>query len=287
VGERAVIAEPLLPRIDTMHSAAAVAGALVDLFEAVARLPAKVSWVQQATERQLAHDADPALAAAARAIANAIDAEAASHDRQAYHSRQHFCEAMLAASVLCQLHRLASRSAQLLLVSALIHDVGHDGKPNLDFRLERGSIARATPYLVAAGVGAETRQRLAALVLATEPHHGVRAARRAQDFHAGGVVAPRRAGDPQELLALEADAELSHLAVLLCEADVLPSVGLTSDHAMRLQDLLAKEWGRHLGPRDKLAFIDDVLSAGVIGPFFRPNVSAIRRELAWRVDGPR
>jgi hypothetical protein len=30
-----------------------------------------------------------------------------------------------------------------------------------------------------------------------------------------------------------------------------------------------------------------VLSAGVIGPFFRPNVSAIRRELARRVDGPR
>ena len=68
---------------------------------------------------------------------------------------------------------------------------------------------------------------------------------------------------------------------------MLPSVGLTLAHAMRLQDLLASEWVRELGPVDKLMFIDDVLSAGVIGTFFLPNVSAIRQELARRVDGPR
>lgn len=287
VGDRALVTAPALPRIDPTDSAAVVARALVHLFGAVDGLPCKVSWVQRGTAHRLVDEADPALAAAARAIAQAIDADAGVHDRQPYHCRQHFCEVMLAASTLSQVHRLSSRSAQLLLLSALIHDLEHDGKPNLDFRLERASIARATPHLVAAGVDAEARQRLAALVLATEPHHGVRAARLAQNFHASGVALPSRFDGPSELLLLAQDEGLSRLAMLLCEADVLPSVGFTLAHAMRLQGLLAREWGRDLGPSDKLAFIDAVLSAGVIGPFFLPNVAAIRQQLARRVGEPR
>lgn len=289
--ERTVIAAPALLRIHPSHTAAQVGSGLVELFQAVEHLPRKVSWVQRETERQLVADADLALAAAARAIAQAIDADGCLQDRQPYHSRQHFCEVMLTVSVLCQLHRLPSRSAQLLLLAALVHDFEHDGKPNLDFRLELGSIARATPHLVVAGVDAETRLRLTALVLATEPHAGVRAARRAQRFHATRTVVPFACDEPPELRLLEQDEELARLAMLLCEADVLPSVGLTLAHALRLQHLLAREWGRELGPDDKRAFIDDVLAAGVIGPFFLPNVSAIRQALAPCVarcfDGPR
>lgn len=281
--ERAVIAAPALLRVDATQSAAAVGRALVQLFEAVERLPHKVSWVQRETERQLVDPtgpADPALAAAARAIAQRIDADACLQDRQPYHCRQHFCEVMLAVSVLCQLHRLPSRAAQLVLLAALIHDFEHDGAPSLDFRLERGSVTRATPHLIAAGVDAETRLRLAALVLATEPHAGVRAARLAHDFHATGAVLAPQPDLPPELLLLAKDEELSRLALLLCEADVLPSVGLTLAHAMRLQGLLAREWGRELGLDDKRVFLDEVLAAGVIGPFFRPNVWANRQELA-------
>jgi hypothetical protein len=286
MGERPPIAGPALLCVEAGQAAAEVAGRLVDLFEAVESLPRKLSWVHQQTERQLVADPDPALAAAAGAIAQAIDAEAGRHDRQPYHGRQHFCEVMLAASVLCQLHRLPGASCQLLLLAALIHDLGHDGKPNLDFRLERASLARAMPYLEAAGVDAMTRLRLSALVLATEPQDGVPSARRALACHTSGATAPRGDG-PAELRLLEHDALLAQLALLLCEADVLPSVGLTTAHAMRMQHLLAREWGRELGLLDKLRFIDDVLDAGVIGPFFRPNVAAIRLELARRADGPR
>ncbi len=285
VSDQALHADPTLQRIDPTHSAAAVARSLVELFEAIESKPCKVSWVQRETERMLVDDADPALAEAARAIAHAIDAEASAHDRQPYHSRQHFCEVMLAASTLIQVHQLPSRMAQLLLLSALIHDFRHDGKPNLDFRLERASVERATPHLAAAGVGAEARRRLTALVLATEPCHGVRAARLAHEFHAAQRAAPSLGEVPAELRLLLKDVQLSRLAMLLCEADVLPSVGLTFAHAMRLQDLLAKEWERDLGPNDKLLFLEDVLSAQVIGPFFLPNVLAIRQELAKRVDG--
>ena len=281
-----MIGAPALSRVDPTQSADEVARALVELFEAIETIPLKVSWVQRETERRLVGDGCSALAAAARAIAQAIDADAGLHDARPYHSRQHFCEVMLSACVLCQLHGLRGRSTQFLLLAALIHDFEHDGRSNHEFRLERASVARATPYLVAAGVSADARERLAALVLATEPHHGVRAAVLAREFHATGVISPPRFGDPAELRLLTNDAELSHLAMLLCEADVLPSVGLTLNHALRLQQMLATEWGRHLGSSDKLAFIDDVLSAGVIGPFFLPNVSAIRLEVAGRIDEP-
>jgi hypothetical protein len=275
-----------LPRIEPTQNADEVARALVELFEAVEGIPLKVSWVQRETERRLVDDGHPALAAAARTIAQAIDAEAVLHDARPYHSRQHFCEVMLAACVLCQLHGLRGRPAQFLLLAALVHDFEHDGRSNQEFRLERASVTRATPHLLAAGVGADARERLAALVLATEPHHGVRAARLAREFHATGAISPPRFGDPAELRLLTGDAELSQLAMLLCEADVLPSVGLTFAHALRLQRLLATEWGRHLGSSDKLVFIDEVLAAGVIGPFFLPNVAAIRLEVARHIDEP-
>lgn len=287
VGERGVINPPALLRLGPTDSAAAVGGALVDLFEAVDGLPGKVAWVQRETERQLAAPADPALAAAGRAIASAIDAEGGVQDRQPYHNRQHFCEVMLVASVLCQWHRLPSRPAQLLLFAALIHDLEHDGSQNLNFRLERASIARAAPHLVAAGVDAGTRARLAALVLATEPHDGVHAARLAHHFHLTGVPVPWRPELPPELRLLQRDEALARLAMLLCEADVLPSVGLTLAHAMRLQQRLAREWRRDLGLDDKRAFVDDVLAAGVIGPFFLPNLTAIRQALAEPADAAR
>lgn len=278
---------PSLLRIDPTHTAAEVAEALIQLFEDVERMPCKVSWVQRETERGLDGIADAALATASRAIAQAIDAEGSLHDRQPYHSRQHFCEVMLAASVLCQLHALPPHRTQLLLLAALIHDWDHDGRPHPKFRLERQSIARALPHLVAAGIDRDRCLQLTALVLATEPHDGLQAALRARDLHTTGRASTDHRAGPPELSLLEQDAELSRLALLLCEADVLPSVGLTTAYAMRLQDRLARELGRELGPDDKRAFLADVLSAGVIGPFFLSNLSAIEKDLKRPADGSR
>jgi hypothetical protein len=83
-----------------------------------------------------------------------------------------------------------------------------------------------------------------------------------------------------ELQRLAHDPLLALLARLLCEADVLPSIGLTSDHGLRLQALLAEEWGRTLGKADKLRFIEESLSLGVVGAFFQPNVQRLRQLLA-------
>lgn len=280
-------AAPRLMPLAPERTADAVAAEIVAVYRAIDGLAHKVSWAQQQTERLLCAGGDPALAAASRAIAAAIDADPGFYDRHPYHSRQHFCEVMLAAALLCQVHRRSARESQLVLLAALIHDFDHDGKPSRDFRLERTSLDHAAPFLASAGVGPDARGQLAALVLATEPRDGVRAALLARGFHAHGAPLQPRADVPAELAALAHDAALARLAVLLCEADILPSVALTFAHAMHLQDLLALEWGRPLGPKDKLVFLDSVLSAGVISAYFLPNALAIRQALVRRVDAPR
>jgi hypothetical protein len=45
-------------------------------------------------------------------------------------------------------------------------------------------------------------------------------------------------------------------AVLLTEADVLPSAGLTVAYGELSQLMLSQEWGRTLGPADKLCFLE-------------------------------
>ena len=278
---------PSVLRLPSVRSSAgATAADLVLVYEAIDGLPDKVARVQEATERSVAgRGADAAIAAAALAIAGAVDADRALHDRQPYHNRQHFCEVMLAVELLCRVHDVAAQDAQLVLLAALVHDLDHDGEPSRTFRLERRSLESAAPYLADAGVEPAVMRQLAVLVLATQPGQGTLAALRAGAFHATGAALPRPADEAPELAELARDKRLARLALLLCEADLLPSVALTFAHAMRIQQRLAREWGRPLGAKEKLHFQQGVLASGVIGPFFRPNALAIRRALVDRVHG--
>ena len=264
---------------------AAAAADIVAAYEALETAPDKVQAVHEAITRRIG-EPDGAMHRAGHALAAAIDADGLLLDRNAYHNRQHFCEVMLAACYLCQLQAVPARNAQRVVLAALMHDLFHDGASSRSFRLERLSLDRAAPYLAAAGVAADVRQALSALVLATEPSEGVRFACASSAFHAGRSGAPPAtpAGAP-ELASLIADAALAREASILCEADVLPSVGLTLRHGLRLQDRLAQEWGRALGARHKLRFVDDVLSSGIVGAFFHPNVQRMRSRLVELLDG--
>ena len=270
--------------IGPMGSPQEVAVQLVGVFAQIESMPHKVQWVQARIACGMADGGAPALRLASRTIAAAIDADAAFFDRQAYHNRQHFCEVMLAGCVLAQVHRLSAQEAQLLLLAALIHDLGHGGEPAPKFTAERRSIERAIPFLDAAGVDALDLARLTALILSTEPVEGVRVALAARQFHRDDHHAPAIPERAPELGQLVTDAALAHLAVLLCEADLLPSIALTFDHGMCLQSRLSQEWGRPLAVADKLKFVDSVLASGLIGEFFVPNAAAVRHELAGLVD---
>ena len=75
-----------------------------------------------------------------------------------------------------------------------------------------------------------------------------------------------------------ADASLAMEAVLLAEADLLPSIGLSYKHSADLQARLATEWGTSLGCADKLRFIDHVVGSISVATFFLPSIRAVKQE---------
>lgn len=265
------------PTPHTPASAEQAAEALTRLMAVVATMPLKVSATWQRTTAALhaGGAACPAITRAGTRIAQWIDHHALQADRHGYHNRQHVCEVMLAAAFLGHLHGLPAPQLQLLLLAALVHDLDHPGQPQRHFVAERRALVQCQPFLAGAQVPAADQQRLAALVLATEPHEGVPHALACQ----AGAAPLRTPAEAPELQHLQHDAPLARLACLLCEADILPSVGLTPAYALSLHARLAAEWGRPLGPSDKLQFVERTLALGTVGRFFTPNVQRLRQVL--------
>lgn len=258
-----------------------VATALLALFDHVDTLRDKVQWVHRNVAADLPGARDAALERACAAVAATIDAQPAKFDRHSYHNRQHFCEVALTAHGLAQLHGLPTHAAQFVLLAALIHDVVHEGRPHTAFVQERASVDSMRPLLLAAGLTAHQVDRLRVLVLATDPVGGTTFTSACCQAHAGNAPMPSQPPvSAPELAMLTSDGQLAQLARLLCEADVLPSVGLDPAHALCVQERLAREWQRPLDRHDKLAFLDSVLHRGYIGPFFLPCVHATRAVLA-------
>ena len=85
---------------------------------------------------------------------------------------------------------------------------------------------------------------------------------------------------PLPLARLRSEPDLAHEAVLLAEADVLPSIGLTVEHAEALHARLASEWNVALGRDDKLRFIDRMISEITVSSFFIPNIETVREAYA-------
>ncbi len=258
-----------------------VASALVAVFETVSRVADKVRWVQRHIAEELGGALDQTLDRACAAIASTIDADAELFDRQPYHNRQHYCEVALTVYALCLLKQVDARETQLLVLAAFIHDFVHDGGPHGPFEQERASVERVLSVLEANGVDSAQMRRLTVLVLATDPARGTAftaAACRTHDGRPGDL--PSVPEEAPELAELLDDPALARLTLTLCEADVLPSVGLTLEHSLQLQARLALEWARPLGLHDKLRFIDAVLAQGFISEFFLPNVQATRAAVA-------
>jgi hypothetical protein len=220
-------------------------------------------------------DIDPLLRAG-RAIARGIGAGVAA----GYHNGQHFLEVMLSALYLARLVPLDPRRTARVVTAALMHDFHHDGSRSASppFRLELLAVQEAQPYLRAARVDDDECRRLQTLVLATEPRAGAPFARACWARHtAGGLATPLASTLPPPLERLPVEPHLAHEAVLLAEADVLPSIGLTFEHAEQLQSRLAIEWGTALGRDDKLQFIDRMVGDISVAAFFIPNIQTLRQ----------
>ena len=242
-------------------------------------LPDKLDWVYRQIAARLGPGLEPSLDRACMAMAAYIDDRPGLYDRNPYHNRQHYCEVALTAYFICLAEQAGQHETQRILLAALVHDFVHDGGSRTPFELERASVRGAIPILRAAGVRAAEIDKITALVLCTDPSVGTRYMSDTLRAHRRGGVVPDAPAEAPELGMLVDDAALTRLGRVLCEADLVPSIGLTFAHSMRLQQRLSREWCRPLLATDKLAFIEGVLAHGFLGTLFLPNVEAARLTL--------
>ncbi|WP_374090379.1 hypothetical protein [Methylomicrobium lacus] len=266
-------------RVDSAQTAEEAGVEIVQAFLAIENLPEKVSRVFAALLSCLNAAPDDSLAVAGHRLAWTIDHDDPHLDLP-YHNRQHVCEVMLCCHYLARRLNLDQRETLEILLASLFHDFRHDGTSNggLPFRLERNSVVLAEPYLLGAGVTSAQRRKLAALVLATNPNIGLPIAHASYDHHHHRAPLPEIPVTAPELNALRSRPAADQ-ALILCAADILPSIGLTIAYAQALQEKLAKEWGTDLGIEDKLRFIDNTLPIFAICDFFAPNILRLKAYL--------
>lgn len=263
-----------------------VADEIVSCFERIAARPDKVRAAFTLATSSAGADEGHPLHRAGVAIASDVDRGVGAGVAHGYHNARHFLEVVLSANYLACVARLGRERRLRVLTAALIHDFHHDGSRSGEapFRLEELSASSAAPYLRAAGVHPALGEEVHALVLATEPRAGVPYARACLDRHAGRDVALPAAPVPERLERHLRDPELALEAVLLAEADVLPSLGFTVGHGEMVQDWLAAEWGVTLGAAEKLAFIERVAPSIEIAAFFAPNIERLRQAFRRQID---
>jgi hypothetical protein len=276
-------------RVPQGQDAATVAGDFIACFKVLSALPDKVSSCVEAALHVAGLDPGDSLSVASQRIARDLDAGVGAGSANPYHNAQHFCEVMLSAFYLSLLAGVAAREKAELLVAALAHDFHHDGSTNANvpFRLERLSAEAASPYLEAAGVPTDAQVRIRAMIFSTEVSVGARFARECHLHFAASATQPSLAGIPAPLAPLADDARLALQAVILGEADVLSSAGLTVQYGELQQEKLAQEWKKPLGADHKVRFLNQVFQDFTVGHFFSPNLRALKSAALERAERER
>jgi hypothetical protein len=116
---------------------------------------------------------------------------------------------------------------------------------------------------------------------------GRRFARECHLHYAAGGPRPSLSGIPAPLAPLADDAGLALQAVIVGEADVLSSAGLTVQYGEQQQEKLAEEWRKPLGADHKLRFLNQVFQEFTVGHFFSPNLRALKNAAQERADRER
>jgi 3'5'-cyclic nucleotide phosphodiesterase len=260
------------------------AAEIVAAFLSIESLPLKTSRVFKTLTDCLDLERGEPLFAAGCDLAETIDATAAVHDRP-YHNSQHCCEVMLSSYFLALTAGLKQQQTAEIVLAALGHDFRHDGKAGGDipFQLERNSVNQAGAFLLASGMDAARQRKFAALILATNTTIGLPIALACHAHHSRGAPLPEIPPSAPELTELGNDPLTAMQALILCEADILPSIGLTIGYALKLQEKLAIEWGVHLGLEDKLRFIEKQRHSFLAGNYFNPNIDKLKLTMLQRL----
>ena len=276
-------------RMNPAQDPASVAEDFIACFQVVAQLPNKVGTCVRAAFESAGIAAQEPLCVASCRIADEMDAGVGAGGANAYHNAQHFCEVLLSALYLALLAGVTATARAEVLIAALVHDFHHDGTKNMSatFRLENLSAEATTPYLDAAGVPPEVHARIAAIIFATEVTRGTHFARGCHLHFTTGAPLPSLTAIPGPLALVATDPSLALEAVIVGEADVLSSAGLTVEYGELQQERLAEEWKQPLGAEHKLRFLNQVFQDFTVGRFFSPNLRALKDAARDRVDRER
>lgn len=178
-----------------------------------------------------------------------------------YHNNHHFREAALMTMKLAYVHNhlpetpqtliLSPEDILLLFIAASIHDFAHDGLGNvidgvhMPSRLEKRSYQRVKPFLESAGLGKSDLEKLEIFLISTDVSRNAEGrspsgiARDIYKAHLHGALDMLHNGlFYQPLVGHE---KLSLMAVLLGEADVSLSSGLSYAFAKDMTRLVAEE----------------------------------------------
>ena len=168
----------------------------------------------------------------------------------AYHNNMHYRKVLLQTMRMIAVHNdiyhgtsraFGSQQIGMLLIAACIHDLGHDGKGNTvkgvfeQGRLEKRSFDLAATYLRAAGLqDQDVLESLRVMILSTEvtplgdPGNSMSQMKAAYRFHFQGHKSKTHTLnlDP-DLSRLQTDSRLTMMSLILHEADIATSAGLT------------------------------------------------------------
>lgn len=198
-----------------------------------------------------------------------------------YHNNLHFRKVTLQLMRLIQVHNdiygetsksLTEDEITLLLASACIHDLEHDGKGNTikgvhePCRLEIQSYVIAEPFLKAVGASDEALETMKLLLLCTdvsplgEPTNPMSQMKAAYRYHfMGDNTKLPTLNLSDDIKALETDAKATLMACLLQEADIATSGGLSYEVTQYETALYRMEIGfNDACPKHIVDFLDAV-----------------------------
>ena len=194
-----------------------------------------------------------------------------------YHSAAHHAEVASNAMALASMSGLQDspdgcRLACLLAVAALGHDLGYDPRDRhpVPFGREIASAAGVDRICAAAGLDAPDREAVSLMILATWPM----ARDDLRTMGGGGTI-----GRAHRLGRLLSAPGILGAALLLSDADLLSSSGLTAARARCLETRLGEELGHPVSHGERLFFFDSIVGPGYVsraGSFFDSNVAAVR-----------
>lgn len=221
-----------------------------------------------------------------------------------YHNAAHFRKVVLHTIRMIAAHNfifkqgnhvLGKEAVAKLLIAACIHDLNHDGQGNIinrkyQFaRTEQQSFECAKPYLEACGLSEEMLGDIRVMLICTDaspfgdPISPSRQVRRAYEYHFGENEDAEDLDLGEELSILAERDDLTLLCMMLHEADIMNSAGVSYDITCQESLAVSQEIGTEACPEDTLLFLEKVclneMQSDAARYLGQKNIDDIRKQL--------